>query len=357
MWSSSGRRYRYGSTLDKGAFISSPMNQAIGSPCAGSVARRMDPATFYRESRVVLVAGKGGVGKTTVAATLAIGAARGGHDVLIFSLGDPSGIPALFGLDTPLTSEEQVMISFGAGRVRARLLLPDAILLDYLNDHGFGRVARRLGSAGAIDVIASAIPGIREVLVVGKLKQLERADAAQIFIVDAPASGHTIRFLTSASGLSDAARSGPLRTQADAASALLADPDRTQLLLVTIPEETPVNETVETAFAVEDQAGIRLGPIVVNGCIPVLDHLDADPTTAAAAAGVHLDPVDAARVAAAASFRRSRQELQDHQLGRLAAQLPLDQVRLPQLFLPELDDQALLTLADAFEESLRTVTS
>jgi RecA/RadA recombinase len=317
----------------------------------------MEPARFYREARVVLVAGKGGVGKTTVAATIAAAAARRGENVLLFSLGDPVGIPAVFGHAGPLTSEEQVVFTEGGGTVRARLLLPDAILLDYLADHGFGRIARRLGQSGVLDVVASSVPGIREVLILGKIKQLERGDAADCFVVELPASGHATRFLTSATGLSDAARTGPLRTQAEAAAELLADPGRCQLLLVTIPEETPVNETIETAFTVEDQTGVALGPVVVNDCLRALPHLGADPAATAASAGVTVDPATLARLGDAAQFRLSRQRLQDEQLVRLAASLPLAQIRLPHLFVPAIDRDAVITLADALDDELGALSS
>jgi arsenite-transporting ATPase len=313
---------------------------------------RMEPGRFYRASRVVLVAGKGGVGKTTVAAAFAVAAARSGRDVLLFSLGDPLGIPTLFGSDDPLTSAERVLYSGGGGQVRSRLLLPDSILLEYLVDHGFGRIARRLGTSGVLDVVATAVPGIREILILGKLKQLERADAAEIFVIDAPATGHARKFLTSASGLSDAARSGPLRAQADAASALLADPTKTQLILVTIPEETPVNELIETAFAVEDETAITLGPIVVNDCLPSLPALAGDPAAAAEAVGVAPLAGQLDEIARAARFRCGREELQDSQLRRLAVELPLTQIRLPHLFAPELDAASLVTLADALDAGI-----
>jgi anion-transporting ArsA/GET3 family ATPase len=316
----------------------------------------MDPGRFYRDARVLIVAGKGGVGKTTISAALAAAAARRGQDVLLFSLGDPLGLPALFDSSDPLTSDEHTLFSpTDGGRVRARLLLPDAILLEYLVDHGFRLIARRLGSAGVLDVVASAVPGIREVLVLGKLQQLERSNAASCFILDAPASGHATRLLTSATGLSDAARSGPLRVQADAATALLSDPDRCQLLLVTIPEETPVNEVVETAFTVEDETGVRLGPVVVNDCLPVLDHLGADPAAAAREVGVEIDAATVARIAAAAAFRSGRQRLQADQFVRLETELPLPQLRLPHLFGPRIDAEGLLLLADAFDAGLEAL--
>ncbi len=98
------------------------------------------------------------------------------------------------------------------GTVRARTITPDDALLEYLGDHGLRRVSKRLMSSGIIDLVAGAIPGIRDVLVLGKIKQIERSHLADLVLVDAPATGHTMTFLSSAGGLLDAAgavRSGP----------------------------------------------------------------------------------------------------------------------------------------------------
>ena len=306
----------------------------------------MEVTGFLRRSNIVVVAGKGGVGKTTTAAALASLAADAGLDVLVVALDDASGLAALFGFEGQLGYDEVVVrppdgpddspAGRAAGRVRARVLTSDAALLEYLGTHGLGRFAGRLVRTGALDVVATAIPGIREVLILGKVRQLEEAGAADLIILDAPATGHALRFLASSGGLADAARGGPLRTQADQVVAMLADPARCQVVLVTIPEETPVNETVETAFRLEDEVGVALGPVVVNCCYPLLAHLDAEPARAAAAAGLPPPPPGVAdSLARAAAFRRARQELQLAQRARLAERLPLDELELPYLFTAE----------------------
>jgi hypothetical protein len=108
---------------------------------------------------------------------------------------------------------------------------------------------------------------------------------------------------------------------------MLTDPARCRVMLVTLAEETPVNEVVETAFALEDKVGVDLGPVVVNGLYPVIHGLDADPSKAG---------VDAPVLAAAADFRARRQELQQGQVARLASALPLPQLHLPSLFTVDL---------------------
>jgi anion-transporting ArsA/GET3 family ATPase len=189
------------------------------------------------------------------------------------------------------------------------------------------RISKRLVSSGALDVVATAIPGIRDILVLGKVKSLEREPAADLILVDAPATGHAMTFLSSARGLLDAARAGPVRTQAADVVDLLSDPRRCQVALVTLPEEMPINEVVEAAYALEDRIGIGLGPVVVNGCLPSEPALDEDPQAAAAAAGVAIGADVAEALAAAATFRRQRFRLQEEQLARLAEELPLPQLR------------------------------
>ena len=293
----------------------------------------MDPAELLRASRVIIVAGKGGVGKTTVTAALARRAGAEGLTTLVVEIEGRSGLPELFG-QPPLTYEPSILVPGAAGTadVRGRTLTPDDALREYLQDHGLKRVSRRLVDSGAMDVVATAAPGIRDILVLGKVKQLERAGVADLIVIDAPAAGHAITFLLSARGLLDAVRVGPVHTQAADVLELLTDPARCQVVLVTLPEETPVNELVETAFVLEDRVGVSLGPVVVNGLYPPLDGLDVDPGSGP----------DAEALRAAAAFRRARTAQQEEQLARLSERLPLPQLHLPFLFeadlgLPEID--------------------
>ena len=335
----------------------------------------MDPAGFCQQARVLIVAGKGGVGKTTLSAALARMAALAGLRPLIVEVEGKSGIATALGYPGPLTYEEVDLVPAGrpsqAGSgpgqgghtpapappppqaVRARTLTPDDALLEYLLEHGMRRISKRLVSTGALDVVATAAPGIRDILVLGKVKQLERAHAADLIILDAPAAGHAVRFLTSAHGLLDAVRVGPIRAQAADVVSLLTDPSRCQVVLVTLPEETPVNEVVETAYMLEDRVGVTLGPVVVNGLYPPLDGLDADPQALAESMGASIGAGEAEALRAAARFRHSRQALQSEQLARLEEALPLPQVRLPYQFTPEVGPAEIDVLAAALAEGVR----
>ena len=287
----------------------------------------MDPAQFFAASRLVIVAGKGGVGKTTVTAALARAAAQTGLSTLIVEVEGKSGLASAFGRE-PLTYDE-VELSPG---IRGRTLTPDDALLEYLRDHGMARVSKRLMSSGALDIVSTAVPGIKDILILGKVKQLERAGVADLILLDAPAAGHAITFLLAARALLDAVRVGPINTQAREVLELLTDPARCEVMLVTLPEETPVNELIDTAFHLEDRVGVNLGPVVVNGLYDDLPGLDVDPVTAAAAADTTLRDGEAEALAEAASFRRQRMELQREQVARLDAGLPLPQLHLPYLF-------------------------
>ena len=295
----------------------------------------MDPGQFFAASRVVIVAGKGGVGKTTVTAALARAAALSGRTVLIVEIEGKSGLSEMVG-QPELTYEESVLARGGgpdgAADVTARTLTPDDALLDYLADHGLNRVSRRLVSTGALDMVATAAPGIKDILILGKVKQIEMSGRFDLVIVDAPAAGHAISFLRSAAGLVDAVAVGPINTQATDVLAMLGDPARCQVILVTLPEETPVNELVQTAYALEEDVGVSLGPVVVNGLYPHLDGLDTDPAAVAGAARGTLDDDLLEAVERAGAFRRERTEIQTAQLHRLDEMLPLPQIRLPYLF-------------------------
>jgi len=318
----------------------------------------LDPATFFAASRVVIVAGKGGVGKTTVTAALARAAARQSRRALIVEVEGKSGLANMFGADD-LGYDEITLAEAGdppgSADVRARTLTSDEAMLEYLESHGMSRVAKRLVSSGAIDTLATAAPGIKDILVLGKVKQLERDTDVDLIVLDAPAAGHAITFLRAARSLLDTVRVGPIHNQAAEVMEMLTDAERCQVVLVTLPEETPVNELIETAYSLEDQVGVALGPVVVNGLYPDRPGLDVDPVTAAAEAGVGLREGEAEALAGAADFRRHRVELQTEQVARLAEQLPLPQLRLPFLFGAELGPAELDLLAGRLIDQLETV--
>ncbi len=275
-------------------------------------------------ARVVVVAGKGGVGKTTVTAVIARAAALSGRRVLVVELdGKPTLAQLVPGLEV------------------LAIAAPEA-LDEYLREHGFGRVATRLSKTGVIDVVGTAAPGIDDIVVLGKIKQLERSGDYDLIVVDGPAAGHAITFLTAAAGLADSVASGPVRSQADAVLEMLHDPTRCQVVLVTLPEATPVNEVIETAYALEDEVGVQLGPIVINA----VDELDALPSTDDIVEALdHLDVDTAGVLRQAAEFRRGRLRMQTDERDRLAGAVPLPIVLFPDRHCAGLDHDDIDALA------------
>ncbi len=276
--------------------------------------KSVDPLHFLSTARVGIVAGKGGVGKSTVTAVLAVAAAQRGLRTLVVELDDKPGLAAL------------------VGALPCRTLTATAALAEYLDGHGLKRVSRRLISSGVIDVVATAAPGIDDIVVLGKIKQLERSDEFDLILVDGPAAGQAITFLKAASSMLAAVRGGPIHGQAVEVAEMLADATRTQVILVTLPETTPVNELIETAYSLEDTAHVHLGPVVVNAV-----DLGVDLPESA-------EPADSP-LAAAARFRNSRRALHRSECERLAQQLALPQLHLPVIPGAQLDAAAIERLA------------
>jgi arsenite-transporting ATPase len=277
----------------------------------------VDPLQFLTTARVAIVAGKGGVGKTTVTAVLARAAIRRGLRVLVVEL---DGKPTL-GRLVPDIEVQQLSAS--------------AALAEYLDGHGLSRVTRRLASRGIIDVVATASPGIDDIVVLGKIKQLERSDLYDLVVVDGPAAGHAITFLLAAKSLLSSVRSGPIHTQATDVLAMLSDPTRCQVVLVTLPETTPINEAVETAYALEERVGVHLGPIVVNS-------VDAGPVLPAEAAE------EGSALRLAAEFRNARRALHQAERDRLCDELALPQLHLPTVAGSHLTPAAIDDLAETW---------
>ena len=275
----------------------------------------MDPLQFLTTAKVAIVAGKGGVGKTTVTGVLARAAIRRGLRVLVVEL---DGKPSLARL-LPDVDVQQLSAT--------------AALAEYLDTHGLSRVTRRLASRGIIDVVATASPGIDDIVVLGKIKQLERSDAYDLVVVDGPAAGHAITFLLAAQSLLASVRGGPIHSQATEVLAMLTDPTRCQVVLVTLPETTPVNEAVETAYALEERVGVHLGPVVVNS-VDMGPALDADAAP------------EGSPMRLAAEFRNARRALHRRECDRLADELALPQLHLPAVAGSHLTIESIAALAD-----------
>ena len=296
---------------------------------------------------VMVVAGKGGVGSSTVAAAAALAAARTGADVMFVSVDGRPGMGPLLGGRT-IDDREQVLRRLdGGGRIRARTIPADQAFGDYLELRGVGGLLRRAASSASLPMIAAATPGLEHLLVLGKIKEMERTHEADLIVVDAPPAGHAAPFLRSASGLSDVVKSGPVREQAEEVSAMLADPARCRALLVALAEETPVTELIELAVEIGDDLGIGLHPLVVNACWPDRPGLAKSPAMAARSHKLKLSDGAKAALASAADFGRHRLQQQSEQIERLEAARSEPIIVLPRLVTPSLGPDDIERLADA----------
>ena len=305
-----------------------------------------DPG-WLTSAHVMVVAGKGGVGSSTVAAAAALAAAREGADVLFISVDGRPGMGPLLGGREISDREQTLQRVNGGGRVRARTIPADQAFGDYLELKGVGGLLRRAASAASLPMIAAATPGLEHLLVLGKIKELEKDRNADLIVVDAPPAGHAAPFLRSASGLSDVVKSGPVLDQASEVSEMLADPARCKALLVALPEETPITEVIELADDLGDDLGINLLPLIVNACWPDRAGLEKTPAMAARSHKLKLSDSAKSALESAAAFGRSRLAQQREQIGRLGEARDGPIITLPRLATPRLGSDDLATLADA----------
>ena len=206
----------------------------------------MEPHHFFTAQRVLIVAGKGGVGKSAVAGSLALLAAQSGLRALLVSFdAETIEVPAHERL-------ERVTVT------------PGNALTDYLASKGMGLISRQLAKSGIVELVATTAPGLDDLLVLGRIKAFEKELRADIIIVDCPAAGHAIDLVRAPLQLKRALATGPIAQQADEVLAMLADGTRCKILMVTTPAMTPVQETVEAATELRDDVHIVLAPVVVN---------------------------------------------------------------------------------------------
>ncbi len=173
---------------------------SVTSDEPGGTVKVMTGDDWLTSTRVAVVAGKGGVGSSTVAAAYALAAARRGADVLFVAVDGRPGMGPLLG-GRELDQNDRILRRIkGAGQVRGRTIPADQAFGDYLELKGVGGMLRRAASAASLPMIAAATPGLEHLLVLGKIKELERDRAADLIIVDAPPAGHAAPFLRSATG-------------------------------------------------------------------------------------------------------------------------------------------------------------
>ena len=225
-----------------------------------------------------VVTGKGGTGKTTVAAALAMALSGSGRKVLLCEVEGRQGIAQLFDV-APLPYEERkIAVGPDGGELYALAIDPESALLEYLQMfYKLGRAGGALEKMGVVDFATTIAPGVRDVLLTGKVYEAAKRVEKDRFVydavvMDAPPTGRISRFLNVNSELAGLAKVGPIRRQADSIMQMMRAPS-THVHLVTVLEEMPVTETIDgIAELTADQ--LPVGHVVVNLTQP--DHVSAD---------------------------------------------------------------------------------
>jgi anion-transporting ArsA/GET3 family ATPase len=231
-------------------------------------------------SRLQVVSGKGGTGKTTVAAALALALATEGKRALLVEVEGRQGIAQLFETEALPYEERKIAVAPGGGEVYALAIDPELALLDYLQMfYKLGGAGRALKKLGAIDFATTIAPGLRDVLLTGKAcEAVRRKEKSGRFtydyvVMDAPPTGRITRFLNVNDEVAGLAKIGPIHNQAQAVMRVLKSPE-TEVHLVTLLEEMPVQETAD-GIAELRAAKLPVGRIVVNMVRPaLLDETD-----------------------------------------------------------------------------------
>src|SRR4051794_4809745 len=235
---------------------------------AGDSSRR---GSDWEGVRLHVVTGKGGTGKTTVAAALAIALSGEGRRTLLVEVEGRQGIAQLFDSPPLPYGERTVAVGPGGGEVVALAVDPEEALLEYLEMfYKLGRAGRALRKIGAIDFATTIAPGMRDVLLTGKVYEAVRRRRAgrsgphvyDAVVLDAPPTGRIGRFLGVNAEVAGLAKVGPVRGQADAIMGFLTSP-MTAVHVVTLLEEMPVQETADAVTELA-AAGLPVGGIVVN---------------------------------------------------------------------------------------------
>jgi anion-transporting ArsA/GET3 family ATPase len=289
-------------------------------------------------ARLHIVTGKGGTGKTTVAVALAIALARGGRKVLVVEVEGRQALAQVFDV-AALPYEERKLISLpGNGSLWGLAVDAEQAMIEYLDMfYGLKRSARGLKKMGAVDFVTTLAPGLRDVLLTGKVKEaVTRTDADghrayDAVVLDAPPTGRITKFLDATKEVANLTKFGPINRQSEGVISLLHG-KQTAVHLVTLLEEMPVQETIDAAAELQ-ASGFRLGAVIVNRARPVLIH-DRTVDTKLLTAGLRKVNLPAALAAPLA------REVSDY-ADRLAIQATneerLDAVDAPRIELPDLN--------------------
>jgi anion-transporting ArsA/GET3 family ATPase len=324
-------------------------------PSSSTAAVPVFAGTPVLERKFLMVAGKGGVGRTTVAAALARAATAAGKRVLLAQMESADRLARLFGLARPVPDE---VVPVGQG-MWAVNMTPKSALHEYaLMVLKYESLYRALFENKAVRGFLGAVPGLDAYAMLGKAwwHTTELVDGRPRFdlvIVDGPASGHAARVLAIPQAILDAVPKGPLARDAGAIRALLSDPTRFAFVMVTLPEELPARETASLAHEASRTLKLALAPLIVNG-VPsarfsdpaVVSLLDATAPATLGATGAPL----ASTLAGARLLHQRRQDAEQN-LARLRDDPGLPMIELPRLPATSLGPDEVAQLAEVISAS------
>ncbi len=238
---------------------------------SGGLAERSLPERSPIEHRLVIVTGKGGTGKTTVAAALAVAATRAVRRVLLAEMGRDEALPRLLDPSAPAVGYAGRSVMPGITVMR---IDPFEALAEYLGlQLGMRPAVNRVMRNRAFQQLMNAAPGWRELITLGKVWHLEQMEESpghplyDLIVVDAPATGHGVSFLSAPRVVVSALRTGPLRRHALRVEEMLEDASRTLLLPVALAEDLPTRETAQLLERMREEVGISVDRVVVNGVV------------------------------------------------------------------------------------------
>ena len=305
------------------------------------------------DKRLIFVAGKGGVGRTTVAASLGLAAAARGRRTIVCEVARQERVSRAFKREGVGFHETEL-----ATNLFAISIDPQESFEEFLAGQvGSRRLAGLLFHNRLFEYLAAATPGLRELATIGKvweLAQLERrahlAAPYDLVIVDLPATGHGLAALRTPQTFGEVARVGPVRRRADTIDSFIRDPTQTGVLAVALPEEMPVTETIEFADALRRDMGMSVDLTVLNSMLPERFSA-ADAEAIERANGGHGAPAVAAALRAALSEHR-RARANRAQLRRLRSAVDSEVITLPYLFEPDLGLEEWSRLSNDLERRL-----
>ena len=302
------------------------------------------------QPRLRVVTGKGGVGKTTVAAALALAEARRGKRVLLAEVNGRDRAAHLLGVAPTGSKLTDVLPNIALVDMNPRDTLREYVLLTFK----FETVYKAVFENRVVKNFLRLTPSLAELMMLGKIWHHERErqngddrPRFDVIVLDAPATGHAIAMLRAPSVVQATVPAGPLRENARAMDQLLRDIQRTTVHVVTTPEEMPVNEAAEIERAVSDELGMRIGTTFLNQRVSALVPEIVSTLQTSAVADKTLLP--AARVLEAREQRRVGGE---QNLQRLPHKMMRDSVSIPRIVAPEFGRQSLETIADVIVPAL-----